>query len=174
LVARLLEAKGLPEYAEAARLLKAKYPAARFQVLGPQEQGLGSVSPERMRQWQESGCIEYLGETRDVRPFVAAAHVLVLPSWREGTPTSIMEGMSMGRPAVVTDAPGCREVVRDGVNGRLVPLRDPQALAAALESFIAAPESIARMGAAGRELALTEFDAEKVAARILEDMRVPA
>ena len=174
LVARLLEAKGLPEYAEAARLLKAKYPAARFQVLGPQEQGLGSVSPERMRQWQESGCIEYLGETRDVRPFVAAAHVLVLPSWREGTPTSIMEGMSMGRPAVVTDAPGCREVVRDGVNGRLVPLRDPQALAAALESFIAAPESIARMGAAGRQLALTEFDAEKVAARILEDMRVPA
>ena len=173
LVARLLEAKGLPEYAEAARLLKARYPDARFQVLGPPEKGLGSVSMEQMEQWQEQGCIEYLGETRDVRPYVAAAHVLVLPSWREGTPTSIMEGMSMGRPAVVTDAPGCREVVRNGVNGYLVPVRDPQALAGAMEAFITSPESIARMGQAGRELALSEFDAEKVAARILEDMRVP-
>ena len=174
LVARLLEAKGLPEYAEAARMLKARYPDARFQVLGPPEKGLGSVSMEQMDAWQKQGCIEYLGETRDVRPFVAAAHVLVLPSWREGTPTSIMEGMSMGRPAVVTDAPGCREVVRNGVNGYLVPIRNPQALAGAMESFITNPESIARMGQAGRELALSEFDAEKVAARILVDMRVPA
>ena len=173
LVARLLEAKGLPEYAEAARLLKARYPDARFQVLGPPEKGLGSVSMEQMDAWQKQGCIEYLGETRDVRPYVAAAHVLVLPSWREGTPTSIMEGMSMGRPAVVTDAPGCREVVRNGVNGYLVPLRDPQALAGAMEALITNPEDIARMGQAGRELALSEFDAEKVAARILEDMRVP-
>ncbi|WP_374288020.1 glycosyltransferase family 4 protein [Desulfovibrio desulfuricans] len=174
LVARLLEAKGLPEYAEAARLLKARYPEARFQVLGPPEKGLGSVSMEQMRSWQQQGGIEYLGETRDVRPYVGAAHVLVLPSWREGTPTSIMEGMSMGRPAVVTDAPGCREVVRDGVNGYLVPVRDPQALASAMEAFITRPEDIARMGQAGREMAVNEFDAEKVAARILEDMRVPA
>lgn len=174
LVARLLEAKGLPEYAEAARLLKVRYPEARFQVLGPPEKGLGSVSMEQMQNWQRQGCIEYLGETRDVRPYVEAAHVLVLPSWREGTPTSIMEGMSMGRPAVVTDAPGCREVVRNGVNGYLVPVRNPQALAGAMEAFITRPEDIARMGKAGRELAVNEFDAEKVAARILEDMHVPA
>ena len=174
LVARLLEAKGLPEYAEAARLLKARHPEARFQVLGPPEKGLGSVSLEQVRAWEQQGSIEYLGETRDVRPYVTAAHVLVLPSWREGTPTSIMEGMSMGRPAVVTDAPGCREVVRPGVNGYLVPVRDPQALASAMEAFITSPQNIARMGQAGRELALSEFDAEKVAARILEDMHVPA
>ena len=174
LVARLLEAKGLPEYAEAARMLKARYPHARFQVLGPPEKGLGSVNLEQVQAWQQQGCIEYLGETSDVRPYVAAAHVLVLPSWREGTPTSIMEGMSMGRPAVVTDAPGCREVVRSGVNGYLVPVRDPQALASAMEAFITSPQDIARMGQAGRELALSEFDAEKVAARILQDMRVPA
>lgn len=174
LVARLLEAKGLPEYAMAARLLKARHPEARFQILGPPEQGLGSVSLEQVRAWQEEGSIEYLGETRDVRPCVAAAHVLVLPSWREGTPTAVMEGMSMGRPAVVTDAPGCREVVRQGVNGWLVPVRDPQALARAMEKFILEPQSVARMGAAGRELAVNEFDAEKVAARILRDMHVPA
>lgn len=174
LVGRLLEAKGLPEYAEAARLLRGRYPQARFQLLGPPEQGLGSVSLDRIKTWEHENGIEYLGETRDVRPHVAAAHVLVLPSWREGTPTAIMEGMSMGRAAVVTDVPGCREVVRDGVNGRMVPLRDPGALAEAMESFILAPEAVARMGAAGRELAVSEFDAEKVAARILRDMRVPA
>ena len=174
LVGRLLKAKGLPEYAEAARLLRARHPNARFQLLGPPEQGLGSVSLDRIRTWEHENGIEYLGETRDVRPYVAAAHVLVLPSWREGTPTSIMEGMSMGRAAVVTDVPGCREVVRDGVNGRMVPLRDPEALAGAMESFILAPQDIVRMGAAGRELAVREFDAEKVAARILRDMRVPA
>ena len=174
LVARLLEAKGLPEYAEAARMLKARHPEARFQVLGPPEKGLGSVSLEQVHTWQQQGCIEYLGETSDVRPYVAAAHVLVLPSWREGTPTSIMEGMSMGRAAVVTDAPGCREVVRNGYNGYLVPLRDPKALAAAMEKFIRQPQLMAEMGANGRHMALEEFDAEKVAARILEDMRVPA
>ena len=174
LVARLLEAKGLPEYAEAARLLKARHPQARFQVLGPPEKGLGSVSLEQVQAWQQQGYIEYLGETSDVRPYVAAAHVLVLPSWREGTPTSIMEGMSMGRPAVVTDSLGCREVVRPGVNGYLVPVRDPQALASAMEAFIISPQDIARMGQAGRELALSEFDAEKVAARILHDMHVAA
>ncbi|WP_302148553.1 glycosyltransferase [uncultured Desulfovibrio sp.] len=143
-------------------------------MLGPPEHGLGSVSLDQIKAWEARGSIEYLGETSDVRPYVAAAHVLVLPSWREGTPTSIMEGMSMGRPAVVTDAPGCREVVRQGVNGLLTPLRDAQALADAMETFITTPQNILRMGAAGRELALRELDAHTVAARILEDMRVPA
>lgn len=173
LVARLLEAKGIEEYARAAHELKAKHPEARFLLLGPEEQGLGSISLEQIRQWQEQGGIEYLGETRDVRPYISAAHVMVLPSWREGTPTSIMEGMSMGRAAVVTDAPGCREVVREGYNGYLVPLRDPKALAAALESFIQRPDLMRSMGAAGRQMALNDFDAEKVAAHILEDMYVP-
>ena len=99
---------------------------------------------------------------------------MVLPSWREGTPTSIMEGMSMGRAAVVTDAPGCREVVRNGHNGYLVPLRDPKALASAMEAFILQPALMASMGAAGRKMALNDFDAEKVANGILEDMHVPA
>ena len=173
LVARLLEAKGIEEYARAAHELKARHPEARFLLLGPEEQGLGSISLEQIRQWQEQGGIEYLGETRDVRPYISAAHVMVLPSWREGTPTSIMEGMSMGRAAVVTDAPGCREVVREGYNGYLVPLRDPKALAAALESFIQRPDLMCSMGAAGRQMALNDFDAEKVAAHILEDMYVP-
>ncbi|MDR2055970.1 MAG: glycosyltransferase family 4 protein [Desulfovibrio sp.] len=173
LVARLLEAKGLPEYAVAARMLKSRYPEARFQLLGPPEQGFGSVAPDRVRGWEAEGSIEYLGRTDDVRPCLAAAHVLVLPSWREGAPTCIMEGMSMGRPAVVTDVPGCREVVRDGVNGYLVPVRDARALARAMEKYILAPESVARMGAAAREIAVRECDAERVAARMLEEMNIP-
>jgi glycosyltransferase involved in cell wall biosynthesis len=173
LVGRLLEAKGLPEYADAARMLKARYPEARFQLLGPPERGFGSVGLDRVRNWEAEGCIEYLGRTDDVRPFLAAAHVLVLPSWREGTPTSIMEGMSMGRPAVVTDVPGCREVVRDGVNGRLAPVRDARALARAMENFILMPESVARMGAAAREIAVRECDAEHVAAQMLREMNIP-
>lgn len=173
LVGRLLEAKGLREYAEAGRLLKAAGADCRLQLLGPPETGLGGVDMAQIRRWEAEGLLEYLGETRDVRPFIAAAHVLALPSWREGTPTSVMEAMSMGRPAIVTDVPGCREVVRDGVNGWLTPPRDPGALARAMERFVADPALIARMGAAGRELALAELDAETVAARILRDMGVP-
>ncbi|MDO5484046.1 MAG: glycosyltransferase family 4 protein [Desulfovibrionaceae bacterium] len=174
LVGRLLEAKGLAEYAAAAREVKKRHPQARFQLLGPPEQGLGSVSLERVHQWEKECGLEYLGETRDVRPFVAAAHVLVLPSWREGTPTAVMEAMSMGRPALVTDAPGCREVVQEGINGRMVPVRDAQALARAMEEFIRKPDDIVRMGKAGRELAVRLFDAQVVAAGILRDMGVPA
>jgi len=142
----------------------------RFQLLGPPEHGLGSVPMETVRHWEREGIIEYLGETKDVRPYLAAANVIVLPSWREGTPCSVMEGMSMGRPVVVTDAPGCREVVFNGTNGYMAPLRDPQALAEAMERFILHPEDIISMGAASRRIAVEEFDARKVAAHIMRVM----
>lgn len=170
LVGRLLEAKGLPEYAAAARMLKTRHPHARFQVLGPPEKGPGSVPAEQLRAWHEQGHIEYLGETRDVRPYIEAAGVMVLPSWREGVPCAVMEGMSMGRAVVATDVPGCREVVRHGVNGFLTPPRDPEALAAAMERFITEPQRIRDMGLAGRRMAEEEFDARKVAAHILRTM----
>ena len=170
LVGRLLEAKGLYEYAEAARMLKARHPGVRFQLLGPPEHGLGSVPLETVLKWEHEGIIEYLGETRDVRPYLAAASVIVLPSWREGTPCSVMEGMSMGRPAVVADAPGCREVVCNGINGYMAPLRDPRALAEAMERFILHPEDVISMGAASRRIAVEEFDAHKAAAHIMRVM----
>lgn len=172
LVGRLLEAKGLPEYAAAARLLKKRHPEVRFQVLGPPEQGPGSIPLDAVKAWEQEGDIEYLGKTDDVRPCIAAAHVLVLPSRREGAPTALMEGMSMGRPAVATNAPGCREVVRDGLNGFLVPVRDAAALAEAMEKFILDPDSVAVMGAAARAFAETECDAEHVAGQILRGMNV--
>jgi len=170
LVGRLLEAKGLYEYADAARMLKVRHPGIRFQLLGPPEQGRGSVPLEKVLEWKQEGIVEYLGQTGDVRPYIAAASVLVLPSWREGTPCSIMEGMSMGRPVVVTDAPGCREVVCNGINGYMVSPRDARALAEALERFIQHPENIASMGAASRKIAVEEFDARKTAAHIMRVM----
>lgn len=172
LIGRLLEAKGLYEYAEAARLVKARYPHARFQVLGPPEPARGGVPMETLKSWQAEGLVEYLGSTRDTRPFMAAASVIVLPSWREGMPCSLMEGMSTGRALIATDVPGCREVVRDGVNGFLVPLRDVPALAKAMEAFLETPELAASMGEAGRRMAEFELDAVSAANHLLEVMEL--
>lgn len=165
-IGRLLEAKGLRELAEAAALVRAEYPEARFALLGPPEKGPGSVPLSEVRDWEERGLLTYLGETSDVRPYIENANVAVLPSWREGTPCSLMEAMSMGRAVIAADAPGSREVVRDGVNGFLVPVRDAEALANAAKRFIMEPALAARMGAAGRALMEEEFSADIVARRL--------
>ena len=105
-------------------------------------------------------------------PYVGQANVVVLPSWREGLPCSLMEAMSMGRPIVATDVPGCRDVVVDGKNGFLVPVRTPEALAKALESFLEDSALTARMGKEGRFIAETELDARKAADLILSVMKL--
>lgn len=174
MIGRLLEAKGLNEYARAAAILQKRWPDAEFQLLGQPETGVGSVPLSRIKAWQMEGFIDYLGECRDVRPYIAQSHVIVLPSWREGTPTAIMEAMSMGRPCVVSDAPGCREVVKEDVNGFLVPVRDAEALALAMEKFLLEPGLIVQMGAKSREMAVDEFDASRVAAKITSDMGLEA
>lgn len=172
-VARLLVAKGFREYAEAARIVHAERPgAAVFRILGPLEEGLGSVPEAEVKSWVAEGIIEYLGKASDVRPHVAAAHVVVLPSWREGTPTSVMEGMSIGRAAIVTNVTGCREVVREGENGFLVPAKNPALLAQAMEKFIDTPSLAEQMGTVGREMAVRDFDARTVASKILSDMHI--
>ncbi len=170
-IGRLLEAKGFREFVEAARIVRQKYPNATFRILGPKEQGLGSIGEEEIASWK--GTVDYLGATSDVRPEVQEAHVIVLASWREGTPTAIMEAMSMGRPCIVTDAPGCREVVEDGKNGLLVPLKNPATLAEAMERLCAHPELLGPMGVCGREMATSRFDANLVAKSILDNMHVP-
>lgn len=170
-IARLLEDKGVAEFAEAAARLKARYPEARFQILGPHDPNLPHAVPaETVEAWRSSPALELLGAQRDVRPFLAAASVYVLPSYREGTPRSVLEAMSMGRPVVTTDAPGCRETVVEGENGFLVPPRTVEPLAAAMERFLHDPALIARMGAASRALAEAKYDVRKVNAVILETM----
>jgi glycosyltransferase involved in cell wall biosynthesis len=172
LTARLLRDKGIVEYAEAARLLKRRHPKARFQLVGPHDANPSGISREQVEAWRSEGVVEYPGATDDVRPFLAGAGVFVLPSYREGTPMSVLEAMAVGRPIVTTDVPGCRETVVPGENGFLVPARDAAALAAAMERFIVAPDLIPKMGRRSREIAVEKFDVRKVNAVIMKTMGV--
>ncbi|MDP3426359.1 MAG: glycosyltransferase family 4 protein [Humidesulfovibrio sp.] len=161
-VARLLWAKGVGVYVEACRLLKQRYPQAICRLLGPLDRVPDAVSEDVVRCWREDRVVEILDPVDDVRPHLAAASVFVLPSFREGTPRSVLEAMAMGRPVVTTDVPGCRQTVEQGVTGLLVPPFEPGALMRAMARFIEEPELIAQMGAAGRRLAEEKFDADLV------------
>src|SRR5581483_9725820 len=129
LIGRLLWDKGVGEYVEAARMLREHYPHAKFQLLGP----VGVDNPSAITQsdiegWCKEGIIEYLGEAHDVRPVIANADCVVLPSYREGVPRTLMEASAMGRPIVATDVPGCREVVDDGITGLLCEVKNAHSL----------------------------------------------
>ncbi len=133
LVGRLLRDKGLVEFVGAARQVRKQCPAARFQLLGPIDDGnRTAVDRTRFAAWVTEGIVEYLGVTDDVRPFIAEATAVVLPSYREGLPRSLLEAGAMARPLIATDVPGCRAVVEDGHNGYLCTVRDPASLAEAM------------------------------------------
>jgi glycosyltransferase involved in cell wall biosynthesis len=170
LIARLLKDKGVEEFVAAAGMLKHRYPDAVFRLLGPFDCNPSAIGSEQVRTWQDAGLVEYLGETDDVRPYIAAATVYVLPSYREGTPRSVLEAMAMGRPIVTTDAPGCRETVLAGENGFLVPVKDADALAKAMERFIVRPDLVASMGRRSSELVKEKYDVHKVNSVILRSM----
>lgn len=169
-IARLLKAKGLAEYARACEILRAKYPKARFQLLGPHDPGPDGLDMDLVKSWNERGILEYLGQTEDVRPYLKQASVFVLPSYREGTPRTALEAMATGRPVVTTAVPGCRQTVLDGETGFLVPPRDSEALARAMENFMTTPELAAKMGGAAHELAREKFDVNKVNQTIFQAM----
>ena len=175
MIARLLRAKGVDDYVAAARAVRALYPGARFRLLGPTDPGPAGVTTGEIARWAEEGVIDYLGETRDVRPFLAEASVFVLPSWyREGLPRTILEAMASGRAVITTDRPGCRDPIDQGANGLVVPARDPAALAAAMERFCADPALAARMGAAARRVATERYAVEKVNRLLLDTMELSA
>lgn len=166
-VARLLWAKGVGVYVEACRMLKRRYPHAICRLLGPTDNVPDAVPDEQIRRWREDRVVEIVDQVDDVRPHLAAASVFVLPSYREGAPRSSMEAMSMARPVITTDVPGCRQTVEDGVTGFLVPPFEPGALMRAMERFILEPELVAQMGQASRRLAEERFDVRQVVADML-------
>ncbi len=175
MIARLLHSKGLSEYVEAARRLRGEYPEARFALLGPLDPSPAGVDAAEVEAWRREGAINYLGEARDVRPYLAAASVFVLPSWyREGLPRTILEAMATGRAVITTDMPGCREPIEAGVNGYIVPPRDADALAAAMRRFLDRPELAAEMGLHARETATDRFSVERVNDILLSTMRLHA
>jgi glycosyltransferase involved in cell wall biosynthesis len=169
-VGRLLRNKGLFEYVEASRILAGQGLPFRSWILGPLDPNPNGVKAAQVQAWAAEGAVEYLGEAKDVRPFLAGCHVMALPSYGEGTPRSVLEAMAVGRAVVTTDAPGCKEVVRDGENGYMVPVGDPAALAEAMARLVREPALIPRFAAASRRMAETKYDVRLVTADIIDFM----
>ena len=164
LIGRLLKEKGFVDYVNAARAVKEKYPQAIFKMITwSLADDPSSINEEEFAGWKKEGIVEILGETGDVRPYIASAGVYVLPSYYgEGLPRTILEAMAMGRPIITTDTPGCRETVVEDVNGIIVPAKDSAALAQAMERFIVEPDLTGKMGRESRRIAEEKYDVHKV------------
>lgn len=171
-IGRLLGDKGVREYAEAARQLKSSHPQVICSLVGWIDSNPNSITQAELDGWMADGSIEFLGRLDDVRPAIEACSVFVLPSYREGTPRTVLEAMAMGRAIVTTDAPGCRETVVHGENGYLIPVQDPDALLQAMRRFIDEPDLQWRMGARSRQIAEEKYDVYKVNAVMLAGMGV--
>ncbi|MFT4851136.1 MAG: glycosyltransferase involved in cell wall biosynthesis, partial [Sediminicola sp.] len=171
-IARLLGEKGLREFAQAAKLVKEKYPKARFQILGPEVSSPDGIKIEEVESWQKEGWIEYLGSTRDVRPYINKCNIFTLASYHEGMPRSVLEAMSIGRPILTTNVEGCRETVLEGMNGFLVAKKDAAALAERMIWFIENPDGWQTMGVESRTLAEKLFDVHKVNTSLLEILKL--
>jgi glycosyltransferase involved in cell wall biosynthesis len=172
MIARLLGDKGVREYVDAAKQIKKAKPDIKFSLVGWIDENPDAITQQELDCWISSGVIDYLGRLADVRPAIAACSVYVLPSYREGTPRTVLEAMAMGRAIVTTDAPGCRETVVHGENGFLVPVQDSEALAQAMHLFIDKPALQTIMGARSRQIAEEKYDVHKVNAVMLAGMGV--
>jgi glycosyltransferase involved in cell wall biosynthesis len=168
LATRLLWDKGLAEFIAAARSLRAEGRELHFQLAGDPDPGNPAAVPvSEVLRWQAEGVVEWLGHVDDMPALLASADVVVLPSYREGLPKTLIEAAACGLPLVTTDVPGCRQVVADGIDGLLVPARDAAALAAALARLQDDPALAGRLGAAARAKALAQFDERIVIAATL-------
>ena len=170
LVARMLWDKGVGEYVEAARHIKAKYPNTIFQLLG----ACGVANPsnigqEQINEWVNEGVVEYLGTTQDVRPIIAQADCVVLPSYREGIPRTMIEAAAMAKPTIVSDAPGCQDVVLHGETGLMCQVKNVQSLIFSLEGFINMDvEKRSAMGDRARQWVISSFDESIVIEKYLK------
>jgi glycosyltransferase involved in cell wall biosynthesis len=163
LPSRLLWDKGVGEFVEAATMIRSKGIKARFALVGKKDEGNpSSISFEQLTQWQKEGNVEWWGWQEDILTTLSLSDIVCLPSYREGLPKVLIEAASCSRPIVTTDTAGCREVVADGVNGYLVPVKNAAELAAALEKLLLNPVLRKKMGQAGRKRAVELFANEKV------------
>jgi glycosyltransferase involved in cell wall biosynthesis len=164
LMARLIEHKGIYEFVRAAEILLAKNIHVQCRLMGSfDDESPVAISKEQLLQWQTLGSIIYLGETDNVVPYIEKADCIVLPSYREGMPLSLLEGASMGKALIASNVAGCREIVKDGVNGFLCTHRDAVDLAAKMEQYYnLSPTAKLAMGRAGREMVMKQFKSEIV------------
>lgn len=166
LISRMLKDKGIEEFVSAAAIVRQRMPDVEFQLLGfVNEESANSISLERIRGWEQKGLVRYLGRTDDVRPYLANADCVVLPSYREGAPRSLLEAASMARPIIATNVAGCQDIVDDNVNGLLCAVKNAHDLAEKMMRIIGfSPEKRHEMGMAGRAKVTQQFD-EKIVIR---------
>lgn len=170
LIARMLWDKGVGEFVDAAKLLKSKYPDVNFNLLGfVGVDNPSAISNKQIDEWTSSGVINYLGSTTDVRPYISECSCVVLPSYREGVPVSLLEGAAMGRPLITTNAVGCKEAVDHGINGYICNIKDVNGLAKCMEQIILmSPDERLNMGLKGRKKMEREFDVNLVINRYID------
>ncbi len=164
LIGRMLYDKGIREYVEAAKLIKKRYKKVTFKLLGAIWEGNpSSITHQQIETWEKLGYVDYLGETSDVRPFIEDADCVVLPSYREGIPCTLMEASSMGRPLIATDVPGCNEVLEDNYNGFICNVKSSISLANQMEHFLKLSfDEKLRLGRNGRLLMEKKFCIERI------------
>jgi glycosyltransferase involved in cell wall biosynthesis len=173
MMARLIKAKGVIDYCQAAELVKRKFPHAHFLLLGKIEEGRDAVSLKELEPFIATGAIEYLGHLKDVRPTLSECSIFVLPSaYREGVPRSILEAMATGRPIITTDTPGCRETVENGINGFIVPAKDIRALTEKMEWMAKNYNEVYKMGQESLTICRNKFDVKIINKEILSVMNL--
>jgi glycosyltransferase involved in cell wall biosynthesis len=171
-ISRLIRDKGVMEYLEACRQLRKRHPEVRCLLVGPFDTNPSAITKEELQSFTEDGSVEYMGEQKNVQPFLAQCSVYVLPSYHEGTPKTVLEAMATGRPILTTDAPGCRQTVTQGENGLLVPVKSVPPLVEAMEQLIANPQLCRQMGQKSRVLAEERYDVRKINHKILNTMKL--
>ncbi len=174
LAGRLLYDKGVVEYVEAARIIKNRKIPARFALVGkPDPENPSSIPIEKLKSWHNEGAIEWWGWKEEMSQVYHQASIVCLPSYREGVPKSLIEAAAAGRPIVTTDTPGCRDVVQEGVNGFIVPVRSTRELAEALQILIMDKDLRQKMGREGQLIAGRDFDLRNVLLAVLEVYNIP-
>jgi glycosyltransferase involved in cell wall biosynthesis len=169
LAGRMLWDKGIGEFVEAARLLRASGVRARCAIVGMvDEENPAAISARQLQAWQKEGVVQWWGHRDDMPDVLASAQIVVLPSYREGFPKVLLEAAACARPLVATDVPGCRAIVKDGINGFLVPPKDPISLCQAVVKLLQDPALRARMGAQGREIVVKEFSVDRISRETLD------
>lgn len=171
-VGRLLVEKGITDFVLAAEILAKRNVPVEMQVAGSCDGGNpSSISEVDVEHWKQAGHIKFLGQVEPIDSVLRRASIVVLPSYREGVPRTLLEGAAAGKPLIATDVPGCREVVEDGKNGFLVPLKNPQSLANAIEQLSKDPELCKKMGLEGRKKVEREFDDHAIALQTIDVYR---
>ncbi|WP_250317965.1 glycosyltransferase family 4 protein [Pedobacter sp. B4-66] len=175
MIARLINAKGIREFYEAAKLVQLNFPSAKFTLIGPYNDNIDTISEELYQKIQLGNVIEYVGEVNDVRPYIKKASIMVLPSYYgEGVPRCLLEGMAMGRPIITCDSVGCRETIAilpSKKNGFLIPIKNISVLATTMEYYITNSKDIVLNGINGRNYAQEKFDVNLVNTEMLKIMQ---